>query len=75
MTMASILDLASVISARTSIEEQIEWFQSEGLLARVKNCPSCNHAMEIKKRNDVTDKYTGKLNNVQLCFSQVTLLL
>ena len=47
--MASILDLASVISAHTSIEEQIAWFQSKGLLARTKSCPTCNHAMDMQR--------------------------
>ena len=55
--MASILDLASVISAHTSIEEQIAWFQSKGLLARTKSCPTCNHAMDMQSRSDISDKY------------------
>ena len=51
--MASILDLADISSARTTIEERIAWFQSKGLLARTKNCPSCNHVMEMQGRNDI----------------------
>ena len=51
--MASILDLADIISARTTIEERIASFQSKGLLARTNNC---NHAMEMQGRNDINDK-------------------
>ena len=35
----------------------VEQIQSKGLLARTKNCPSCNHAMEMQGRNDINDKY------------------
>ena len=54
---ASILDLAAVISERTSAREQLEWFQGKGLIARTKICPACNAAMELQTRNDISDKY------------------
>ena len=55
--MASILDLADVISARTSMLERIRWFQRKGLLAQSKNCPSCSSPMDLQKRTDVSDEY------------------
>ena len=53
--MASILSLASVISAE--LEEQIAWFQARGLLAQNKTCPACNQPMNMQQRQNVTDKY------------------
>ena len=55
--MANILDLADVISATTTIEDQIAWFQSKDLLARTKTYPSCNYTMNMQSRADVSDKY------------------
>ena len=54
-TMASIMSLASVISAEE--EEQVNWFQTRGLLPRTKTCPACNQAMNMQSRADVIDKY------------------
>ena len=51
----SILDLGTVIFS--SVEEQIEWFQQNGLLATRRKCPACNGDMEIQLRNDVQDKH------------------
>jgi uncharacterized protein with PIN domain len=53
--MTSILSLAGVLGA--DIEDQISWFQTRGLLARHKNCPSCNQAMTQQSRNDIIDMY------------------
>ena len=64
--MASILDLASVISARTNIEEQIAWFQS---IARTKSCPTCIHAMDMQSRSDISDKYRYIQRNDQTALS------
>ena len=50
--MASILSLASVISAE--LEEQIA---GSSLLAQNKTCPACNQPMNMQQRQDVTDKY------------------
>ena len=36
---AGILDLAAVISDRTSARERIEWFQGKGLIARTWSIP------------------------------------
>ena len=55
--MTSILDLAAVISDRTSALERLQWFQQKGLIARAKNCPTCNQPMDLQSRSDVTDKY------------------
>ena len=54
--MASILDLAAVISERTGMDERIAWLQGKGLIARNKTCPSCNQPMHFQSRSDVTDK-------------------
>lgn len=59
--MASILDLAAIISDRTSPQERLDWFQQKGLIARTKNCAICNHPMELQSRSDVTDKFRCKL--------------
>ena len=55
--MANILDLAAVISERTSPQERLEWFQNRGLIARNKMCPACNAPMELQTRKDVSDQY------------------
>ena len=53
--MASILSLASVLGGE--IAELISWYQSRGLIARSKSCPTCNHVMDMPSRSDITDKY------------------
>ena len=53
--MASILSLASVLGGE--IAELISWYQSRGLIARSKSCPTCNHVMDMQSRSDITDKY------------------
>ena len=53
--MPSILSLASVLGSNA--DQQITWFQTKGLIARNKNCPSCNQVMNMQSRNDVTDQY------------------
>ena len=55
--MASILDLAAIISERTSVAERIAWLQGKGLIARMKSCPTCSQAMDLQSRSDVSDKY------------------
>ena len=53
--MSSILSIVSILGADT--DEQINWFQNKGLIARTKNCPACTQAMTLQQRSDVTDQY------------------
>ena len=52
--MSIFLELGPVIFG--SLDEQIHWLQSKGLLARQKLCPVSSQQMALQTRNDVTDK-------------------
>ena len=61
--MVSILSLSKILGA--DIEEQLDWFQSKGLIARRKNCSASTNPMDLQKRSDITDKYRYNMTKLQ----------
>ena len=55
-----------------SLDEQIHWLQSKGLLARQKVCPVCRQQMALQTRNDISDKTVMLLYKmIQVCINSV----
>ena len=71
--MVSILSLFKILGA--DIEEQLDWFQSKGLIARRKNCPACTNPMDLQKRSDITDKYRYNMTKLRQKVASQTLAL
>ena len=62
-TKMSILDLGPYMFG--DVDQQIDWFQSKGLLATSKTCPASNQPMNIQTHSDVTDmsRYVCNVHN------------
>lgn len=73
--MTSILSLAGVL--RVDVHQQISWFQSHGLIARNKNCPVCNHPMNLQSSSDITGKFLMQVLfkiSIVLCYKDSMML-
>ena len=55
--------LSKILGA--DIEEQLDLFQSKGLIARRKNCPACTNPMDLQKKSDITDKYRYNMTKLR----------
>ena len=54
-----------------SLDEQIHWLQSKGLLARQKLCPVCSQQMALQTRNDISVKRRYYYAMIQVCINSV----
>ena len=67
----SILDIAHVLAGGP--DQQIDWFQQKGLIARNKACPSCGLQMRIQSRNDIQDKKRYRHMNITVLLDFTTI--